>query len=74
MIGPQTLSSTSALPFRQISLYSSKSMTSLNRALASAFILQILVMRDLYMIIFLGLILFVNVYFISNVHYNCLGV
>ena len=51
-----------------------KSMTSLNRALASAFILQILVMRDFYMIIFVGLILFVYVYVISNYHYNCLGV
>ena len=74
MIGPQTLSSTSALPFRQISLYSSKSMTSLNRALASAFILQILVMRDFYMIIFVGLMVFVYVYFISTILDNCLGV
>ena len=49
-------------------------MTSLNRALASAFILQILVMRDFYMIIFVGLILIVYVYFISNIYYNCLGV
>ena len=47
MIGPQTRSSTSALPFRQNSLSSAISMTSLNRALALTFTVATVALRSL---------------------------